>query len=121
MYLRPVATSLRKWPKTRESHSTRRCSDLPRCCDSRWRKPRSWTTLSPPTSRSWDMANDYPIKPLGDFATVQGGFAFKSGDFTTTGTPVLKIKNIRLREVDTTDVAYVPPAVAQSASRYFCR
>ncbi len=32
--------------------------------------------------------------PLDDVATVQGGYAFKSKDFESEGTPVLRISNI---------------------------
>ncbi len=52
---------------------------------------------------------------------MQGGFAFKSSDFTVTGIPVLKIKNVRLREVDTTEPSYVEPSVAEQAGRYYCK
>jgi type I restriction enzyme S subunit len=67
------------------------------------------------------MTDGYPVCRLGAVASVQGGFAFKSGDFTETGVPVLKIKNVRLREVDTTEPAYVDQSVAKNTSRYFCK
>lgn len=58
---------------------------------------------------------------LGEVASVQGGFAFKSGDFIEAGVPVLKIKNVRLREVDTNELAFVDPLLAMQTSRYFCK
>ena len=67
------------------------------------------------------MTDGYPVCRLGSVASVQGGFAFKSGDFTETGVPVLKIKNVRLREVDTTEPAYVDQSVAKDTARYFCK
>ena len=67
------------------------------------------------------MTDGYPLCRLGSVASVQGGFAFKSGDFTETGVPVLKIKNVRLREVDTTEPAYVDQSVAKDTARYFCK
>ena len=67
------------------------------------------------------MVDGYPVCRLGAVASVQGGFAFKSGDFTETGVPVLKIKNVRLREVDTTEPAYVDLSVAKDTARYFCK
>ncbi|MCP9800252.1 restriction endonuclease subunit S [Synechococcus sp. RedBA-s] len=67
------------------------------------------------------MTDVYPVCRLGAVASVQGGFAFKSGDFTETGVPVLKIKNVRLREVDTTEPAYVDQSVAKDTARYFCK
>jgi type I restriction enzyme S subunit len=67
------------------------------------------------------MGGDFPIEQLAKYASVQGGFAFKSGDFRTTGIAVLKIRNIRLRDVDTSELEYVDTEVAKGASRYFCK
>jgi len=67
------------------------------------------------------MTDIYPVCRLGSVASVQGGFAFKSADFTETGVPVLKIKNVRLREVDTTEPAYVDQSVTKDTARYFCK
>ena len=67
------------------------------------------------------MTDGYPVCRLGAVASVQGGFAFKSGDFIETGVPVLKIKNVRLREVDTTEPAYIDQSVAKDTARYFCK
>jgi type I restriction enzyme S subunit len=67
------------------------------------------------------MTEEYPFCRLGEVATVQGGFAFKSGDFTEAGVPVLKIKNVRLREVDPTEPAYVDESVAKGSARYYCK
>jgi type I restriction enzyme S subunit len=67
------------------------------------------------------MTDGYPVCRLGAVASVQGGFAFKSGDFIETGVPVLKIKNVRLREVDTTEPAHVDQSVAKDTARYFCK
>jgi len=67
------------------------------------------------------MAKDYPLAPLGKYVSVQGGFAFKSSDFKDSGVPVLKIKNVRLRDVDTSEVEYVAEDVAKSATRYRCK
>ena len=67
------------------------------------------------------MTNGYPVCRLGAVASVQGGFAFKSGDFTEAGVPVLKIKNVRQRVVDTTEPSYVDQSVAKDTARYFCK
>ncbi len=67
------------------------------------------------------MNEGYPLARLGALASVQGGFAFKSTDFKDSGVPVLKIKNVRLREVDTTEPAYVDGSVAKAAARYLCK
>jgi len=67
------------------------------------------------------MSDGYPICRLGTVASVQGGFAFKSDDFTETGIPVLKIKNVCRREVDTAAPSYVDKSVAKNCTRYFCK
>lgn len=67
------------------------------------------------------MADDYPFERLGKLASVQGGFAFKSNDFSGSGVPVLKIKNVRQREIETSELEYVSEEVARANSRYFCR
>ncbi len=67
------------------------------------------------------MTDGYPLCRLGTVASVQGGFAFKSGDFKETGVPVLKIKNVRQREVDTSEPSYVDQSVAKETARYYCK
>jgi type I restriction enzyme, S subunit len=67
------------------------------------------------------MAVSFPVDRLGRYAAIQGGFAFKSGDFMDSGVGVLKIKNIRLRDVDISDLEYVDIRVAKKATEYFCR
>ena len=58
---------------------------------------------------------------LGDVAKVQGGFAFKSKDFELVGTPVVKIKNVRKRDVDLTEVDCVSEDVARRCSNFYVR
>ena len=67
------------------------------------------------------MTNHYSSEMLGKYVSVQGGFAFKSSDFRDSGIPVLKIKNVRLRDVDISEVSYVNAEVAKVASNYFCK
>lgn len=67
------------------------------------------------------MIASFTTEKIGRFASVQGGYAFKSDDFVNFGIPVLKIKNVRLREVDTTELAYVSSDVAEAAARYYCK
>jgi len=46
---------------------------------------------------------------LGDCCKVQGGFAFKSKDFTDSGVPVIRISNIKSGGIDLTkNTAYLP-------------
>jgi len=67
------------------------------------------------------MESRFPLAPLGDYATVQIGFSFKSQDFTNVGVPVLKIKNVRLREVDTNEVDFVDKGIADTVSQYYAQ
>ena len=52
------------------------------------------------------MGKSYQVEALGKYARVQGGYAFKSKDFRVSGVPVLKIKNVRVRDVDTSELEY---------------
>lgn len=60
----------------------------------------------------------WPRKPLGTVASVASGYAFKSGEFSDSGVPVIKIKNIRVGEVDLSDVQYVADSYRSLPSRY---
>ncbi|MEQ8464119.1 restriction endonuclease subunit S [Coleofasciculus sp. E1-EBD-02] len=44
--------------------------------------------------------------PLGDFADVQNGYAFKSTRFSDQGTPVIKIKNIASGEITWDEISF---------------
>lgn len=62
----------------------------------------------------------FDLTTLGEFATIQGGFAYKSQDFITEpGIPVLKIKNIRHGFIDYASLSYVSEEVAHSTTRWF--
>lgn len=50
----------------------------------------------------------YGTDELGKYIEVLSGFAFKSKDFSGSGIPVIKIKNINPPEVSLDDVSYVP-------------
>ncbi|WP_370292342.1 restriction endonuclease subunit S [Thalassolituus sp.] len=50
----------------------------------------------------------WEVKPLGDFCRFQGGFAFKSADFTDSGVPLVKITNVHFENVDWSDISYLP-------------
>ena len=67
------------------------------------------------------MASDWKFCKIGDVAKIQGGYAFKSKDFSDTGTPVIKIKNVRKRDIDLTDVARVSQEVAEQASSFLVK
>ncbi len=67
------------------------------------------------------MASEWKVVSLGDVAKIQGGYAFKSKDFTETGIPVVKIKNVRKRDVDLADVARVSQDIAEKASSFLIK
>ena len=58
---------------------------------------------------------------LGDFADVQGGYAFKSKDLQPAGfCPVVKIKNVRDGFLSLNDVTYVDEDLASQTTRFLC-
>src|SRR5487761_1352311 len=55
---------------------------------------------------------------LGDVARIQGGYAFKSNDFTANGVPVLKIKNVKKGEVSFREIDHVSKEIAILAENW---
>ncbi|WP_201512671.1 restriction endonuclease subunit S [Psychrobacter alimentarius] len=56
---------------------------------------------------------------LGSFINIQGGYAYKSKEFVSSGNNrVLKIKNIRFGNVDYTDTVFIAEELASSTSQY---
>ncbi|MDG1287854.1 MAG: restriction endonuclease subunit S [Rickettsiales bacterium] len=61
----------------------------------------------------------YDITTLGEYAKVQGGYAYKSSDFQEDGKcPVLKIKNVRFGYVDYQETAFIHESLAESTSNW---
>ncbi|WJG07725.1 restriction endonuclease subunit S [Aliiglaciecola sp. LCG003] len=60
----------------------------------------------------------YEITNLGEYINVQGGYAFKSKDFSKDGNPVLKIKNVRFGHIDFTDCGFVSDSVINGLERF---
>ena len=67
------------------------------------------------------MGSDWNAYKVGDVARIQGGYAFKAKDFTETGIPVIKIKNVRKKDIDLTDAAFVSNEVAEQASQLYVK
>lgn len=62
----------------------------------------------------------WEVGSLSDVCFVKGGYAFKSKDFTTSGFPVIKIKNINSdRTVNVADVQYIPKDIANTAENFW--
>jgi len=56
---------------------------------------------------------------LGEYAKVLGGYAFKSGDFGSTGDfPVIKIKNVASGTRNMTGCQYITRQVAETATMF---
>ena len=67
------------------------------------------------------MGSEWKEVRLGEHAKLEGGFAFKSKDFVDHGFPVAKIKNVKHREIDLSDVSFIDGMVANAANNYFVR
>lgn len=67
------------------------------------------------------MAVDWHEVSLGEVCSIQGGYAFKSKDFSGSGVPVAKIKNVRKGFVDIQEADYVSHTIAASAKDYYVR
>lgn len=59
--------------------------------------------------------------PIGSFASVKSGFAFKSRDWEDTGIPVVKIKNVKAGYVDLEGCSYISEETAATASEFRLR
>ena len=61
---------------------------------------------------------NYPTEKLGNHIQLLSGFAFKSKDFSDTGIPVIKIKNITPPSVSLIDLSYVPEEIADQNRKF---
>ncbi len=50
----------------------------------------------------------WEVIPLGSFCTLQGGYAFKSDEFSDEGIPLLKITNVHFEDAIWDDISYLP-------------
>jgi restriction endonuclease S subunit/cellulose biosynthesis protein BcsQ len=55
---------------------------------------------------------------LGQVVNVRSGYAFKSGDWTETGVPVVKIANVKSGRLEMSSCSYVSPSVAASCGEF---
>ena len=58
---------------------------------------------------------------LGDYIDVLSGFAYKSKDFSDSGIPVIKIKNVCPPYISLEDISYVPKSIALQNPRYILK
>ena len=55
------------------------------------------------------LPDGWVLKPLGDIVKLQNGFAFKRSLYKDSGTPIVRIKNIKKEEVELDDVVRFNP------------
>lgn len=53
------------------------------------------------------IPENWKVVSIGDIAKLQGGFAFKSSEFTDSGIPIVKIKNVHFQNIDWDDITYI--------------
>ena len=58
---------------------------------------------------------------LGDYIDILSGFAYKSKDFSDSGIPVIKIKNVCPPYISLEDLSYVPNSIAFQNPRYILK
>jgi type I restriction enzyme S subunit len=68
--------------------------------------------MSEVTVQDWDTTR------LGDVARVQGGFAFRSGDFADDGVPIVRMSDLKEGHLDLTQAARVPAKIVRSLSEF---
>ena len=64
------------------------------------------------------IPEEWGIVRLGDVALLKSGYAFKSGDWTDSGIPVVKITNVKDGRVVLEGCSYVRPEIAQLATEF---
>lgn len=61
----------------------------------------------------------FELTTLGEYARVQGGYAYKSKDFSESGAcPVLKIKNVRFGTVDYSEASLISEEIANETGEW---
>ncbi|MDO6559764.1 restriction endonuclease subunit S [Paraglaciecola chathamensis] len=60
----------------------------------------------------------WEVKPMKNLITIQGGYAFKSGDFGKVGIPVVKIGNANKLGFTTKGVAFIEPKDPSNLKKY---
>jgi hypothetical protein len=59
-----------------------------------------------------------PLEPLGQHFEILAGYAFKSGDYQSTGTPLLRNINVKPDRIDWTQTVYLPNDKATEFERF---
>jgi type I restriction enzyme, S subunit len=64
------------------------------------------------------MSEEWVETTLGKVARVQSGFPFSAKDWTDSGTPVIKIKNVRDGQVTTENCSFISEPIPDGAERF---
>ena len=64
------------------------------------------------------IPENWRICQIGDIAKLQGGFAFKSGEYTNSGIPIVKIRNVHFQDIDWKDKTFVAKSRLEEFSAY---
>lgn len=67
------------------------------------------------------MTSEWEIVSLGDYCEIKNGYAFKSKDFSTSGVPVIKIKNVKPNQIVESDFSYIPEDIALEKDKWIIR
>ena len=60
----------------------------------------------------------FDVVPLGTVAKVQGGYSFSSSDFSNSGTPVLRISNIKNGYIVLDDIKFYPKEITKRIATF---
>ena len=65
-----------------------------------------------------DLIDKYEEIPLKKILKVKGGFAFKSGEFSDEGIPVIKIANVTNKNIDWSEKSFLPKQYLKNYSNF---
>jgi len=64
------------------------------------------------------IPNSWELTSLNDIIEIQGGYAFKSKEYTDSGIPLIRISNVSLGNVELKDLARVPQNYIKEYNNY---
>ncbi len=64
------------------------------------------------------IPKSWKVCKLGDIAKLQGGFGFKSVEYTNSGIPIVKIKNVHYQDINWNDKTYISSSRQEEFNAY---
>ena len=64
------------------------------------------------------MRSDWKEIRLGEYCKIKNGYAFKSKDFSPSGVPIIKIKNVKPNQIIKSDFSYIPENIAEEKNEW---